>query len=113
MTREEEQTDLIFSALADRTRRRIVELLHEDDATILELTDSFSMSFQALSKHVKILENAGIVQKNRRGKFMVCSLNYDTLRISLKWISYYSKFWNSSFNKLDKLIKQKKDGKQQ
>ncbi len=111
MTIEEEKTDLIFSALADRTRRKIVELLHEQDATILELTGSFSMSFQALSKHIKILENAGIVRKNRQGKFFVCSLNHESLRTSLKWISYYSNFWNSSFNKLDKLIKKNKDGK--
>lgn len=111
MTQEEEKTDLIFSALADKTRRRVVELLHEEDATILGLSDHFSMSFQALSKHIKILENADIVKKSRHGKFFMCSLNHDTLKTSLKWISYYSNFWNGSFNKLDKLIKKDKDGK--
>ena len=105
MIQEDDSTDLIFSALADKTRRKVVELLHEKDSTILELTDSFPMSFQALSKHVKILEHADIVRKNRQGKFFVCSLNHEALNSSLKWISYYSNFWNESFNKLDKLIK--------
>ena len=106
-------TDEIFSALADKTRRRVVELLHEKDSTILELTASFSMSFQALSKHVKILENADLVRKQRQGKFYVCSLNHEALKSSLKWISYYSNFWSESFNKLDKMIKLDKDGKSQ
>ncbi|MEP1093463.1 MAG: metalloregulator ArsR/SmtB family transcription factor [Cyclobacteriaceae bacterium] len=111
MAKEKEHTDQIFSALADRSRRKVVEILHEKDASILELTESFSMSFQALSKHIKILESAGIVHKKKQGKFVICSLDHATLKKSLKWISYYSNFWNESFNKLDGLIKKEKDGK--
>lgn len=104
-----ENTDKIFSALADKSRRKVVEMLHEKDSSILELTQSFPMSFQALSKHVKILEEAQIVTKKRRGKFMICSLNNHALKRSLEWISYYSNFWNESFNKLDSLIKDQKN----
>ena len=98
-------SDQVFSALADKSRRRIVEMLHKKDASILELTDSFNMSFQALSKHVRILENAAIVKKRKQGKFMICSLNHQAFSDSLKWISYYSNFWNESFTKLDAIIK--------
>ncbi len=111
MTTEIDQTDKIFSALADKSRRRVVEMLHKKDASILELSESFSMSFQALSKHIKILESAGVVTKKKQGKFVICSLDHKALKKSLKWISYYSNFWNESFNKLDGLIKKEKDGK--
>ena len=84
-------------------------MLHEGDSSIMELTSSFSMSFQALSKHIKILETAGIVNKEKKGKFMICTLNHQSLKKSLEWISYYSNFWNKSFNKLDSLIKNQKN----
>ena len=102
-------TDSIFAALADKSRRKVVEILHENDASILELTESFTMSFQALSKHVKILEKANIVTKKRQGKFMICSLNNHALKSSLEWISYHHNFWNDSFSNLDSLIKKKND----
>ncbi|MGI9542369.1 MAG: ArsR/SmtB family transcription factor [Cyclobacteriaceae bacterium] len=99
--------DKVFSALADRNRRKIIELLHEKDATLLELAESFPISFQALSKHIKILESAHILSKKKQGKYRILSLKRDSLRPSLEWISYYSNFWNESFDKLDALIKQK------
>ncbi len=99
-----EQTDKVFAALADKNRRKIIEILHEKDLSILEMTSSFSISFQALSKHIKILEEARLLSKRRQGKFMICSLNKASLNTSLKWISYYSDFWNESFDKLDHLI---------
>ncbi|MCP4457573.1 MAG: winged helix-turn-helix transcriptional regulator [Cytophagales bacterium] len=103
------ETNLVFSALADKSRRQIVELLHTKDSSIVELTQSFDMSFQAISKHVRILENAAILKKRKQGKFMICSLNHQALTDSLKWISYYSNFWNESFNKLEGLIKKQKN----
>ncbi len=111
MTTETDQTDKVFSALADKSRRKVVEMLHKKDSTILELSEAFTMSFQALSKHIKILESAGIIAKKKEGKFVICSLDHEALKNSLKWISYHSNFWNESFNKLDKLIKKEKDGK--
>jgi DNA-binding transcriptional ArsR family regulator len=94
----------VFSALADNNRRKIIELLHEKDTTLLELAKSFPISFQALSKHIKILESVNILQKEKQGKFRILSLNRDSLRPPLEWISYYSNFWNESFDKLDNLI---------
>jgi len=57
------------------------------------------------------LESAGLVTKEKQGKFFICSLNHNGLKESLKWISYYSNFWNQSFNKLDTLIKKEKNDK--
>ena len=80
--------DKVFSALSDGNRRKVIELLHQKDSTLLELSDSFSISVQALSKHIKILENAQIVTKKVKGKYRILSLNNDSLTSSLEWISY-------------------------
>lgn len=94
----------VFSALADRNRRKIVELLHEQDSTLLELNTHFEISFQALSKHLKILEEASVIRKQRQGKYNILSLNRNSLEEPLKWISYYADFWNQSFDQLNDLI---------
>ncbi len=96
----------VFSALADSNRRRIIELLHEKDSTLLELSEEFSVSFQALSKHLRILEKANIVSKRKQGKYRILSLNKESFQEPLKWISYYSNFWNDSFDQLNELINQ-------
>ncbi len=96
--------NIIFSALSDANRRKIIEILHQKDSTLLELSASFPISFQALSKHIKILEDAQLLIKKKQGKFRILSLNRNTLRLPLKWISYYSNFWNESFDKLSDLI---------
>lgn len=98
----------IFAALADGNRRKIIELLHQKDATLLELNAHFPISFQALSKHIKILETAQLLTKEKQGKYRILSLNRVSLRLPLEWISYYSSFWNESFDKLDALINSKK-----
>lgn len=103
----------VFSALADGNRRKIIELLHVKDSTLLELADQFPVSFQALSKHIKVLESAEIITKRKKGKYRLLSLNRNSLKSSLKWISFYSSFWNDSFDKLEKQINQENlDGNQ-
>ncbi|MEM7087426.1 MAG: metalloregulator ArsR/SmtB family transcription factor [Bacteroidota bacterium] len=96
----------VFSALADNNRRKIIELLHKEDSTLLELAENFSVSFQALSKHIKILENAEIISKKKKGKYRVLSLNRNSLQTSLEWISHYANLWNESFDQLEKQIDQ-------
>ena len=94
----------VFSALADNNRRKIIELLHAEDSTLLELADKFPVSFQALSKHIKVLESAEIITKKKQGKYRLLSLNRNSFRASLEWISYYSSFWEASFDKLEEQI---------
>jgi len=94
----------VFSALSDGNRRRIIELLHQKDSSLLELSESFHISFQALSKHIKILENANLLIKKKQGKYRIISLNRNALKLPLAWISFYSNFWNESLEKLNELI---------
>ena len=94
----------MFAALADKNRRKLVELLHQQDSTLLELAPHFDMSFQALSKHIKILERAHVLSKQQQGKYRVLSLNRAALQQSLQWITTYSNFWTGSFDKLSALI---------
>ena len=104
----ETKMNAVFSALSDGNRRKIIEILHGNDSTVMELAESFSTSFQAVSKHIQILEDAGIVTKKRQGKYKVCSLNAESMKETLKWIAYFSWFWNESFDRLDELIEQEK-----
>lgn len=96
--------DKVFAALADGNRRRIIELLHNGDTSLLELSNHFPVSFQALSKHIKVLESAQIIEKERKGKYKILRLNRAAFKSSLEWISFYSNFWNQSFDKLGALI---------
>ncbi len=96
--------DKVFSALADYNRRKIIELLQEGDSSLLELAKHFSISFQALSKHIKILEEAGVVTKIQMGKFRIISLNRDATKPVMKWISHHFNFWNESFDRLSQSI---------
>jgi len=99
----------VFAALSDANRRRVVELLHESDSTLLELHKYFSISFQALSKHINILADAELLIKEKKGKYKILSLNRNGMKPMLEWISYYSDFWNKSFDKLDDLINNELD----
>ena len=107
---ENSDRDQVFAALADKNRRKVIELLHQEDSTLLELSEFFPISFQALSKHIQILEKARILSKKKQGKYRVLSLNRDSLRHSLEWISYYSSFWEDSFDRLDELIHKNRPG---
>ena len=102
--------DKIFHALSDKHRRRIIELLHEQDSTLQELSGSFPVSFQALSKHIKVLEDARLLSKQIQGKYRILSLNPAVLKQSIEWMSYYSNFWNEGFDKLDDLIGKRNPG---
>jgi len=108
MTVSSIDTDKVFSALADKNRRKVVELLHKKEASIQELLPFFSVSFQGLSKHIKVLEDAQVVRKKRDGKFMMCSLNREALQESLQWMERYSKLWQASFDTLERLIEDEK-----
>jgi DNA-binding transcriptional ArsR family regulator len=99
--------DKVFSALADGNRRRIIELLREGDSSLLELARHFSISFQALSKHIKILEEAGVIIKQQKGKFRIISLNRDSTKPMIKWINHHFDFWNESLEKLSASIDSK------
>jgi DNA-binding transcriptional ArsR family regulator len=98
------ELDTIFSALADPTRRRILEKLKSRDYTVVELSGLFDMSLPAVSKHLKILDQAKLLKKEKDGKYIVCRYNPKTFGKALKWIDKQYQFWNDGFDSLEKLM---------
>ena len=93
--------DATFSALADPTRRAIVQRLAEGSATIKELARPFHVSLPAISKHLRVLENAGLLKRRKQGRTHHCRLNTDRLEEAGKWIERYRTFWEQRFDALD------------
>jgi DNA-binding transcriptional ArsR family regulator len=91
----------VFSALADPTRRAIVHRLASGEATISELAEPLPMSFQAVSKHVHVLEQAGLVTRSRRAQERPCRLHPDGMARASAWLGDYHHLWESSFDRLD------------
>ena len=93
--------DAIFHALADPTRRAMLRTLASDDRTVSELAKPFAMSLAAASKHVKVLERAGLINRTVEGRTHICSLNAQPMRSTLEWIRYYEKFWGDRLDILE------------
>lgn len=92
---------VIFGALADPTRRAILARLAEGEATVNELADPFAMTLPAISKHLKVLERAGLISRGREAQWRPCRLEADSLREASEWVDRYRQFWESSYDKLD------------
>ena len=92
--------DRVFSALSDRTRRAMVRRLAERECSVTELAEPFSMSLAAVSKHLAVLERAGLVRRRRDGRTHYCSLRPEALTDALDWISIYQQFWTQRFDSL-------------
>ncbi len=99
--------DQTFAALADPTRRAIVARLARGDATVGELAEPFRISLPAISRHLKVLEDAALISNQREGKSRRCHLKPEALAGAADWISSQRSFWNASFDRLDARLKQK------
>jgi DNA-binding transcriptional ArsR family regulator len=95
-----------FGALADPTRRRILEHLSHGDLCVTDLARPYSMSLPAVSKHLRILEKAGLVRRRRRGRVHSLKLEAKPMQQAQAWIEDYRKFWEESFDRLDEYLKQ-------
>ena len=104
MVKHLEQLDSIFSALADPTRRRILERLMRGEASVMELAEPYDMSLPAVSKHVRVLEEAGLVVRERDGRLHIISLNSKPLRNAAVWLERYRALWEGKFDALEKLL---------
>ncbi len=100
----EARLDLAFSALADRTRRAILARLAEGEATAGELAQPFKMSLPAVSKHLRVLEDAGFLLRTREGRFHRCNLDPKPLQTAADWISTYKQFWEGQFDQLSRYL---------
>ena len=100
-----DQLSVIFAALADPTRRAILARLAEGEATVNELAAPFAMTLPAISKHLKVLERAGLISRGREAQWRPCRLEAEPLKEASEWVDRYRRFWESSFDKLDAHLK--------
>lgn len=96
----------IFSALADPTRRAILARLAEGDATVSELAEPFSISLPAVSRHLKVLEQAGLISRSRSAQWRSSSLEAETLREVIDWVEPYRELWDERLDRLDAHLRQ-------
>jgi DNA-binding transcriptional ArsR family regulator len=99
-----DRLSLVFGALADPTRRAILARLAEGEATVAELAAPFAMSQPAISKHLKVLEQAGLISRNRRATARLSRLEAEPLREVTTWLARYQRFWDESHERLDVLL---------
>src|ERR1700733_6931241 len=94
--------DLTFHALADKTRRDILKRLATGDMPISRLAETYDMSLEAVSKHVRVLEKAGLVSATKEGRVFRCSMRFETLAAASEQISFYMQYWSGQLEGLDR-----------
>src|SRR2546423_9621924 len=100
----DDQLSSTFAALADPTRRAILSRLAGGEAAVTELAEPFDMSLPAVSKHLKVLERAGLIARSRDAQWRPCHLEPAPLKEVADWIGHYRKFWEASFDRLDEYL---------
>nr|WP_294851484.1 metalloregulator ArsR/SmtB family transcription factor [uncultured Sphingomonas sp.] len=98
--------DTVFHALGDLTRRQMLAALADGEKTVGELARPFSISLAAASKHIKALENAGLVRRDVRGRTHVCTLEAGPLAEAQSWLSHYERFWTERLDILEQLLRE-------
>lgn len=111
-----DQLSTTFAALADPTRRAILARLTSGAASVTELAQPFEMSMPAISKHLKVLEHAGLIARGREAQWRPCTIEASPLKDVADWVSHYRQFWEESFDRLDEYLtelqrKEKKRGR--
>jgi DNA-binding transcriptional ArsR family regulator len=99
-----DQLNAVFGALADPTRRAILARLTEGDLSVGELSAPFAMSQPAISRHLKVLEAAGLISRSRRATVRLSHLQAEPLREATAWLAGYQEYWDESFERLDALL---------
>ena len=95
-----------FAALADPTRRAILARLASGQATVSKLAEPFAMSGPAISKHLKVLEHAGLISRGRKAQWRPCRLKAEPLKAAADWLEEYRRFWEESFDRLDAYLQE-------
>jgi DNA-binding transcriptional ArsR family regulator len=104
----EDQLSTTFQALADPTRRAILARLSKGEASVNELAEPFDLSLQAISKHVKVLENAGLVHKDKRAQLRTSTIKGAPLKVAADWLLGYSSFFDDTLDRLDEHLQTEK-----
>ena len=115
ITMSSDRLSTTFSALADPTRRAILARLIAGEVSVTELAEPFAMSLPAVSKHLKVLERAGLIQRSREAQWRPCRLAAGPLKDAADWLEHYRHFWEESLDRLDDYLgelqaKEKRDG---
>lgn len=110
MTSTPQQLDLVFGALADPTRRAILERLAEGDATVNQLVAPSGFTQPTISRHLNVLERAGLVSRGREAQFRPVQLNAAPLAEAVTWLGTYEQFWEGSLDRLADYVKELKQG---
>jgi DNA-binding transcriptional ArsR family regulator len=109
-----DQLTSTFAALADPTRRAILTRLSRGEASVTELAKPFDVSLPGISKHLKVLERAGLIARGRNAQFRPCRLEARPLKDVADWVDHYRRFWEDSFDRLDNYLREiQKKGKPQ
>jgi DNA-binding transcriptional ArsR family regulator len=109
--RVEDPLDATFGALADPTRRAIVERLTRGEASVGELAEPFDISLPAISKHLTVLEQAGLVARTKKGRVRHCRLIEAPMRDALEWIATYGSFWEDQLDSLGRFLAKPREGR--
>ncbi len=112
-----DRLSLTFSALADPTRRAILARLVSGEVSVTELAEPFAMSLPAVSKHLKVLERAGLIARSREAQWRPCRLEAGPLKDAADWLEHYRRFWEQSLDRLADYLgelqaKEEKDGRE-
>ncbi len=103
------ELDNIFHALSDTTRRSILRDLAKRERTVGEIAKPYDVSLAAVSKHLKVLERADLISREKRGSFQIVRLNPATLRSAERWLAYYEKFWTRRLDALQDMLEGNED----
>lgn len=101
-----DQLSVTFAALADPTRRAILAHLAKGEASVTELAQPFEMSLPAISKHLKVLERAGLITRSREAQWRPCRLEAEPLQDAADWIEQYRQFWEQNLDRLDEYLQE-------
>lgn len=104
-----DQLSSTFAALADPTRRAILARLITGEVSVTELAEPFAMSLPAVSKHLKVLEHAGLIARGHNAQWRPCRLNAAPLKDIAEWVQHYRRFWEESFDRLDSYLVELKE----
>lgn len=100
-----DQLSTTFSALADPTRRAILARLETGETSVKDLAKPFKITLPAITKHLKVLERAGLIERSRQAQWRPCRLRAAPLREACEWIEHYRQFWQENFDRLDEYLK--------
>jgi len=106
MRSDDDRLSQTFAALANPTRRAILTRLAEGEATVNELAEPFSMSLPAISKHIKVLERAGLITQGQKAQYRPCTIDVTPLKEVSNWTEQYRHIWEASFDRMDDFIRQ-------